>query len=58
MAKATQPRRNALRHALAATLMRLDDGAFGYCEACGDDIAVKRLELNPTARRCISCASS
>ncbi|OSQ52176.1 molecular chaperone DnaK [Marivita geojedonensis] len=57
MAKATQARRDGLRKALHAALTRIDDGDFGYCEDCGDNIAPKRLELDPTARRCISCAS-
>jgi DnaK suppressor protein len=57
MAKATQARRDGMRKALKAALARLDDGEFGYCEDCGEEIAVKRLELDPTAARCISCAS-
>ena len=31
-----------------------DDG--GYCEACGDEIAVARLLAMPTTRLCINCA--
>ncbi|MBW4984830.1 TraR/DksA C4-type zinc finger protein [Mameliella sp. CS4] len=57
MAKATQARRDAQRRALNAALARIEDGDFGYCGDCGEEIAVKRLELDPTARRCISCAS-
>ncbi|GGF52712.1 transcriptional regulator, TraR/DksA family [Mameliella alba] len=57
MAKATQARRDAQRRALVAALARIEDGAFGYCEDCGEEIAIKRLELDPTAMRCISCAS-
>ncbi|KUF12145.1 molecular chaperone DnaK [Pseudoponticoccus marisrubri] len=57
MAKATQARRDAERRALRAALARLDQDAFGWCEECGEPIAIKRLELDPTARRCISCAS-
>ena len=57
MAKATQARRDGHRTALTAALDRLDRGDFGYCEECGEDIAVKRLEFDPSARRCISCAS-
>lgn len=57
MAKATQARRDAQRHALKAAQARIEVGDFGYCEDCGEEIAVKRLELDPTARRCISCAS-
>ena len=56
MARATQARRDALRKGLSAALARIDSGDFGYCDDCGEDIAVKRLELDPTAQRCISCA--
>lgn len=57
IAKATQARRDALRVSLNRALQRLEDGEFGYCDDCGDEIARKRLELDPTATRCISCAS-
>ncbi|WP_300438706.1 TraR/DksA C4-type zinc finger protein [uncultured Mameliella sp.] len=57
MAKATQARRDAQRRVLNAALARIEDRDFGYCGDCGEEIAVKRLELDPTARRCISCAS-
>lgn len=57
MARATQGRRDAQRRALASALARLEAGEFGYCDACGDEIAEARLVLDPTAMRCISCAS-
>ena len=57
MAKATQARRDAQRRGLRDALRRLDADEFGYCEDCGEDIALKRLELDPTVRRCISCAA-
>lgn len=57
MAKATQARRNVQRTALQSALNRIDEGEFGYCDGCGDDIPIKRLELDPTVRRCISCAT-
>ncbi|SFQ15154.1 DnaK suppressor protein [Roseivivax halotolerans] len=56
MAKATQARRDIAKRGLKDALARIDEGEFGYCEECGEAIAVKRLELDPTARRCISCA--
>ena len=56
MAKATQARRNGEMQRLAAALARLEEGEFGFCDMCGDEIALKRLELNPAAVRCISCA--
>lgn len=57
MAKATQARRDGQRRALQAALQRMDGGDYGYCEDCGDLIPVRRLELDPTAMRCVSCAS-
>ncbi len=57
MAKAQQARRDAEARGLRAALTRIDEGEFGYCEDCGEDIAPKRLELNPTVTRCIGCAS-
>lgn len=33
----------------------LDAGDYGYCENCGVDIGVKRLEARPTATMCVDC---
>ncbi|WP_342777180.1 TraR/DksA family transcriptional regulator [Shimia litoralis] len=57
MAKAQQSRRDASISALHKALERLSAGEFGYCDTCGDDIARKRLEFDPSVRLCISCAS-
>ena len=56
MAKANSTRRQAERTRLEAALQRMEDGDYGYCEDCGEDIAPKRLELDPAAPRCIDCA--
>ena len=56
MANAQHGRRAVQRTRLKAALARIDEGEFGYCEDCGDDIAPARLDLDPTARVCISCA--
>jgi len=37
----------------ALTLIESDD--YGYCESCGIDIGVRRLEARPTADQCIDC---
>ena len=42
--------------ALHATVARLDDDAYGECDACGEDIPIARLELVPESRRCVTCA--
>ncbi|MDR3605969.1 MAG: TraR/DksA C4-type zinc finger protein [Oligoflexia bacterium] len=34
---------------------RIQEGTFGECEECGDDIDLKRLEARPTTTLCISC---
>jgi DnaK suppressor protein len=36
-------------------LTHLDENEYGYCEACGVEIGVKRLEARPTATLCIDC---
>jgi len=37
------------------TLKKMDEGDFGVCERCGEDIGVKRLEARPVAEVCIRC---
>ena len=58
MAKATQLRRNQLKMRISSALARIDEEEFGYCVQCGDKIAEKRLENDPTVPTCLSCASS
>ena len=56
MAKATGARREAQRARIQAAFQRMDEGEFGFCQDCGEEIATKRLDLDPTAPLCISCA--
>ena len=37
-----------------AALRRMDDGTYGTCDECGQDIGYPRLNAQPTARRCIA----
>lgn len=37
------------------TLRNIDSGEYGYCEGCGIEIGLKRLEARPTATLCIDC---
>ncbi len=48
--------RNLLRE-IEAALQRLDQGEYGYCESCGLDIGIKRLDVRPVATLCIDCKS-
>jgi RNA polymerase-binding transcription factor len=36
-------------------LERVEEGSFGICESCGEDIGVKRLEARPVTTLCIDC---
>ncbi|NUY56948.1 RNA polymerase-binding protein DksA [Salinivibrio sp. MA351] len=37
------------------TLQRIEDDDFGFCDSCGIEIGVRRLEARPTAELCIDC---
>jgi DnaK suppressor protein len=37
------------------TIQRIDGGEYGYCDSCGVEIGLKRLEVRPTATLCIDC---
>ena len=37
------------------TLGRIDSGDYGFCDKCGVEIGIKRLEARPTATLCIDC---
>ena len=38
-----------------ATMELIDQRDYGYCEACGIEIGIQRLEARPTATQCIDC---
>jgi DnaK suppressor protein len=38
-------------------LAKLDDGTYGQCENCGQEIGEARLEAMPATRYCITCAA-
>jgi DnaK suppressor protein len=40
-----------------AALHRLEEGSYGVCQRCGQQIAAGRLEARPTATLCIACAN-
>lgn len=56
MALAQQRRRQAELGAVNSALRRIDEGEFGYCIKCGEDVAPERLEHNPAIPTCIDCA--
>ena len=40
---------------ISKTLNKLEEDDFGYCESCGVEIGIRRLEARPTADLCIDC---
>ena len=40
---------------IADAFRKLQNKTFGLCEECGNEISLKRLEVNPLARYCIEC---
>ena len=51
----TRDRERKLIKKIDSTLDRLQNDDYGYCDACGIEIGVQRLEARPTATLCIDC---
>ncbi len=56
MAEATERQRAAELARIDAALNRIKDDDYGYCLNCGEEIAEKRMEIDPAATHCIKCA--
>lgn len=57
MILAAQRRRAADIDKIDSALQRLENGTFGVCITCGEDIAEKRLAFDPASLKCIACAA-
>jgi DnaK suppressor protein len=51
----TRDRERKLIKKIDSTLDRLKNDDYGYCDACGIEIGIQRLEARPTATLCIDC---
>lgn len=51
----TRDRERKLIKKIDSTLELLETDDYGYCDACGVEIGVKRLEARPTATLCVDC---
>ena len=51
----TRDRERKLIKKIEDTLSLIDNHEYGYCEACGVEIGIRRLEARPTATLCIDC---
>lgn len=51
----TRDRERKLIKKIEKTLKRIEEDDFGFCDSCGVEIGVRRLEARPTADLCIDC---
>lgn len=51
----TRDRERKLIKKINEAMERIDEDEYGYCEACGIEIGIRRLEARPTATMCIDC---
>ncbi|MGH8278041.1 MAG: RNA polymerase-binding protein DksA [Gammaproteobacteria bacterium] len=51
----TRDRERKLIKKIDDAMASLEAGEYGYCDSCGVEIGVRRLEARPTATQCIDC---
>ena len=51
----TRDRERKLIRKIDKTIDLIDQDDYGYCESCGIEIGIQRLEARPTATQCIDC---
>ena len=51
----TRDRERKLIKKIDQTIDRLDQEDYGYCDTCGVEIGLRRLEARPTATQCVDC---
>lgn len=55
LALRTRDRERKLVRKIDKSLAEIEMGNYGFCETCGTEIGLKRLEARPTATQCIDC---
>jgi DnaK suppressor protein len=53
----TRDRERKLIKKINESMDMIDSGDYGFCDTCGVDIGIRRLEARPTATQCIDCKS-
>lgn len=51
----TRDRERKLMKKIGKTIDAIDNDNYGYCDSCGIEIGIRRLEARPTATQCIDC---
>ena len=54
----TRDRERKLIRKIEKTIARVDADDYGFCDACGIEIGLQRLEVRPTAELCIDCKTT
>ena len=57
MSLETERRRQLELQRIEAALKRIEEGEFGYCLSCEEEIEERRLEIDPTLPTCVGCAT-
>lgn len=57
MAVASSERQRETLQLITAALQRIDEGGYGLCLQCDEEIALARLHIDPTLMLCVRCAS-
>ncbi|WP_394261331.1 RNA polymerase-binding protein DksA [Moraxella boevrei] len=55
LALRTRDRERKLIRKIDKSLAEIESGDYGFCETCGVEIGLRRLEARPTATQCIDC---
>jgi len=48
-------RESRLIKKLKQALERIENGTYGFCEECGEEISIKRMEARPVTTKCFDC---
>lgn len=51
----TRDRERKLIKKIDSTMERIEQDDYGFCDSCGVEVGIKRLEARPTANQCIDC---
>lgn len=57
MAKSTMRNIKQRLQRIGTALAKIESGDYGYCDECGEEIALNRLEVQPEAPCCFACQS-
>ena len=51
----TRDRERRLIKKIDQTVERIESDEYGFCDTCGEEIGIRRLEARPTATQCVDC---